>query len=156
MLGNTKLRAVGAGSVTIQYYTRWTERDPWAESAVVYVTVLDEAPPEPKVAERQTLRVGYGYNGNFTGAWQGKLPQTLHFISSKFSVAYIQPVTGGISALSPGTTQLTAFDPLRPDLLYVLEVQAEDAFQWDYTAEDMTVSRRDPGAGGRIHDSIAK
>lgn len=86
------------------------------------------------------LRGGYGYNGNFTGVWQGKLPQTLHFISSKFSVAYIQPVAGGISALSPGTTELTAFDPLRPDLLYVLEVQAEDAFQWDYTAEDMTVT----------------
>lgn len=136
----TRLRAVGAGTATVRYYTRWAESDPWVESAVADVTVLDEAPPEPEVAGRQTLHVGYGYNGSFTGIWQGELPQALNFTSSKASVVYIHPTGGGFSALSPGTAGLTAYDPLEPDLLYVLEVQVDDAFQWEYAAEDMTLS----------------
>ena len=35
--GGTQLRAVGAGTATVRYYTRWTENDPWAEAAVAEV-----------------------------------------------------------------------------------------------------------------------
>lgn len=140
VINDTELRAVGAGDATVGYYTRWAEGDPWVKAAVVDVTVLDETPPEPEVAERQTLRAGYGYNESFFNVWQGELPETMHFTSSKPSVVYIEPSGGGFSALSPGTAELTAYDPLRPELLYVLEVQVDSAFAWEYTAEDMTLS----------------
>lgn len=138
---NAQLRAVAAGAATVRYYTRWTENDPWVESVSVQVTVLEEAPPEGQVAERQTLRVGYGCNESFFDAWQGELPETLRFTSSKPSVVYIQPNgQGGFSALAPGTTQLTAYEPQKTDVLYVLDVQVDDAFAWDYTVEDMVLS----------------
>lgn len=135
-----ELRAVGAGSVTVQYYTRWTESDPWVRAAVVYVTVLEEAPPKAEVIERQTLRLGYGCNGTFFDIWQGELPRNLHFTSSKSSVVYIQPTGGGFSTLSPGTAELAAYEPHKPNLLYVLEVQVDDAFQWEYAVEDMVLT----------------
>lgn len=138
--GTTQLRAVKAGATTVQYYTRWTENDPWVEAVSAQVTVLEETPPEAEVVERQTLRVDYGCNESFLDVWQGELPQALRFISSKPSVVYIQPTGGGFSALAPGTAELTAFEPLKPEVLYVLEVQVDDAFAWEYTVKDMVLS----------------
>ena len=138
--GGARLRAVQAGAATVRYYTRWTENDPWVEAAAASVTVLEETPPQPEVAERQTLRVDYGCNANFPDVWQGELPRTLRFTSSNPSVVYVQPEGGGFSALAPGTAELTAFEPLKPETLYVLEVQVDDAFAWEYTVEDMVLS----------------
>lgn len=138
--GGARLRALRAGAATVWYYTRWTENDPWVEAAAANVTVLEETPPQPEVAERQTLRVDRGCNANFFEMWQGELPRALRFTSSKPSVVYVQPEGGGFSALAPGTAELTAFEPLKPEILYVLEVQVDDAFAWEYTVEDMVLS----------------
>lgn len=138
--GGAQLRAVKAGAATVRYYTRWTENDPWVEAVSAQVTVLEEAPPEAEVAERQTLCVDYGSNLNFFEMWQGELPRALRFTSSKPSVVYIQPESGSFSALAPGTAELTAFEPLKPEILYILEVQVDDAFAWEYTVEDMVLS----------------
>ena len=134
------LRALKAGVATVQYYTRWTENDPWVLAAVATVTVLNEAPPQAEVAERQTLRVHYGCSAFFHDVWQGELPRDLRFTSSDPSVVYVQPEGGGFSALTPGTAELTAYEPRKPGILYVLEVQVDDAFAWEYTMEDVVLS----------------
>lgn len=135
----TDLWAVGYGSAVVRYDIRWSEADPWVESVVVHVTVPKSPPPAAGVTERQTLRVCRGSNESFFDVWQGELPQSLRFTSSRASVVYVHPTGGGFSALAAGTSELTAYDPLRPNLHYVLEVQVDDAFAWEYTTEDLTV-----------------
>ena len=136
---NAQLRAVGTGAATVRYYTRWTENDPWTEAAVVKVTVLEEKPPEATVIERQARSVNYGSNESFFDMWQGDLPGALRFTSSNPAVVYVTQESGDFSALSPGTAELTAYEPLRPDQCYVLEVQVADRFAWECTAEDVTL-----------------
>lgn len=136
---NMQLRAVDAGTTTVRYYTRWTENDPWVEAAVVKMTVLEEKPPEATVIESQTRSVRYGSNEHFFRVWQGDLPNVLRFTSSNPAVVYITQESGSFSALAPGTAKLIAYDPLKPNEHYVLEVQVEDAFAWEYAVDDVTL-----------------
>ena len=136
---NAQLRAAGTGTATVRYYTRWTENDPWTEAAVVKVTVLEEKPPEAVVIERQARSVNYGSNESFFDMWQGDLPGALRFTSSNPAVVYVTQESGDFSALSPGTAELTAYEPLRPDQCYVLEVQVADRFAWECAPEDVTL-----------------
>ena len=126
-----ELCAAAPGTAEVRYYMRWAESDPWSLAAVVQATVLDAPALPPETPGRQELRVGYGYSADFTGVWQGTLPETLEVTSSKPSVVYTSP-QGRFTTLTPGEAVLTAFDPGSPDRQYELTIRVEDAFQWTY------------------------
>lgn len=135
-----QLYAAGPGSAEIRYYTRWAEVDAWTLAAVVQMTVQEAPVPEPPppVAEKQ-LTTGYGFVSSFAGEWGGPLPETLVYASSKPAVVRIID-TGGFTAFAPGTAVLTAWDPEVPDVRYALNVEVVDAFQWEHSLKDITLS----------------
>ena len=134
----SRFMALALGTAEVRYYIRWAESDPWVLTASVQVTVEEESvtPPPPPVASK-AMQAGYGYIQTFSTQWAEALPEKLTYVSSKPSVVQIDE-TGRFVTLLPGKADLTATDP--EGHRYVLTVQVEDAFSWEYTLEDVTLS----------------
>lgn len=127
---------VAPGTAKVLYYAGESPDGPLTLVMEQYITVIPM--PEPSVTE-QTYRAPRGFTGQFGAIWKDPLPSDVRYTTSNSSVAAID-FWGNFTALSAGEVLLTAARPSEPDVLYVLHLQVEEKFNWDYLLDMESVT----------------